>query len=51
MDGEEFKSFCENGGKAAVPRAKKEKSDSIDGEEFPDVPDLSGFFSNKDDDS
>ena len=44
MDGEEFASFCENGGVMPPRPAKRDRSSSFDITDFPDVPDLSDFF-------
>jgi len=44
MDGEDFKRFCENGGKMPTKGAAENKPGPFDGGDFPDVPKLSDFF-------
>jgi len=44
MDGEDFKYFCENGGKMPTLGEKRKKSSSFGIEDFPEVPDLNEFF-------
>jgi len=48
MDGDDFKYFCESGGKAPPPKEKKAKADPFGDDFFPEVPDLTEFFSKKD---
>jgi len=48
MDGEDFKAFCENGGKMPSKSAKENKQSPFDGGDFPDVPNLSDFFDGRD---
>ena len=49
MDGEEFTRFCENGGRMPTQN-KNGRSGQFESKDFPDVPDLSGFFREKDED-
>jgi len=49
MDGDEFKMFCENGGKMPARTEKKRKPRRLEDADFPEVPDLSEFFRKKDD--
>jgi len=48
MDGESFRFFCENGGTTPPPPVKKDKSSPFDVGDFPEVPDLSEFFKDRD---
>jgi len=48
MDGEEFKSFCQNGGVMPTNKDNKSKAGRRIDADFPEVPDLSEFFRNKD---
>jgi len=47
MDGEDFKRFCENGGKMPEKSEKPTRPSASNGGDFPDVPDLSDFFKNR----
>ena len=47
MDGDDFNAFCLNGGKLPSQKEKESKADPL-GADFPDVPDLSEFFQNRD---
>ena len=49
MDGDDFKLFCENGGKMPPRTEKKRKAKRLEDADFPEVPDLSEFFRKKDD--
>ena len=49
MDGEEFTRFCENGGQMPLPQERNGGQDPQGARDFPDVPDLSGFFRGGDD--
>jgi len=49
MDGDDFKLFCENGGKMPPRSEKKRKAKRLEDADFPEVPDLSEFFRKKDD--
>ena len=49
MDGEDFKYFCLNGGELPSDKKKKVKLGQQINADFPEVPDLSEFFRNKDD--
>ena len=49
MDGEDFNRFCEHGGKLPAAGASEGKPSPFDGRNFPEVPDLSGLFGNRDD--
>jgi len=49
MDGEEFKAFCENGGVMPEKKAPEYKSEQTSlNSDFPEIPDLSSFFGDKD---
>jgi cell division protease FtsH len=48
MDGEEFKYFCEHGGKMPQPGENAQKPDSADVGDFPEMPDLPDFFRRSD---
>ena len=52
MDGEYFKRFCENNGKLPLPdvEQKSKEKDSLESNDFPDIPDLGEFFRNREDD-
>jgi cell division protease FtsH len=45
MDGEDFEYFCEHGGQLPAESDSEDKPGLFDSGDFPDVPDLSGFFS------
>ena len=49
MDGEEFKLFCDNGGRIPDKTARVAKTDPLAGADFPEVPDLNDFFRGKND--
>ncbi|MCL2151711.1 MAG: ATP-dependent zinc metalloprotease FtsH [Oscillospiraceae bacterium] len=49
MDGEDFKYFCEHGGKMPPARGGEGRPDPFNGGDFPDVPDITGFFGIKKD--
>ena len=49
MDGEDFAYFCDHGGKLPSQKEKEGKASPFDGGDFPEVPDLSEFFSKRDD--
>ena len=48
MDGEEFARFCDNGGKMPQPRGKEDRPSPFDSGDFPEVPNLSEFFGDRD---
>ena len=49
MDGEDFKYFCEHGGKMPEERDSEDKPSPFRGGDFPEIPDLTEFFRGKDD--
>ncbi|MDR2598944.1 MAG: ATP-dependent zinc metalloprotease FtsH, partial [Oscillospiraceae bacterium] len=45
ITGEDFKYFCENGGKLPPPEVKTEiKAETSENRSFPEIPDLTGYF-------
>jgi len=48
IDGEDFRFFCEHGGKMPSDVEKENRQSPFDRGDFPDVPDLTKFFGGKD---
>ena len=48
MDGEDFKYFCQHGGKMPPKQDNENKQSTSAGGSFPEVPDLTGFLKGKD---
>ena len=51
MDGEDFRYFCEHDGVMPPVRENEEKQASFEGGDFPEVPDLTEFFKDRDEKS